>query len=317
MKSTAKLADYRDSLIQEVKEHKLVPLLGAGISYPPPSNIPLWDGFADALVQMMDQIRTRFPSPEMDAVIDNPFLDHARTELRGKNLLIALRALKSRANDLSKIPDQEAWREFNNKLLEFYRDRSPNDYHRSIAATEFPCILTTNYDRLIEAAQEGQANRYPSVDIWEPDKWAVLKYQKKPVIAHIHGWCGTNLKNGSFLERIILTSEDYHNILIGTHDFFERLLMSEFTSHSVLFAGYGGTDPHLELIAQSVARSLGRLGSRDGPHRYVIAHSQQVGAIHDEYRSTLGMRILTIDDYSELRQLFADFSTACPKAAVR
>lgn len=314
MKNTITLSSHMHVLADEVKKRKLVPVFGSGISTLAPSNIPTWVGFCKETIRILSDIKHDYRGVDhgIDEIITRHFLrDASKSISEDESLPQVFQAIKSIARQLSTLDNTNALSAFDKKVYEIFAARQPNRNHRLIADTHFPSILTTNYDTLIEEAQKGKNRQYPSFSFGDERQWALHKYKNRPVIAHLHGSCSKGAS--SFLDNIVLTASDYNGLFAGRYATFYSLAMAEFVTNSVIFIGYGGRDPHMELLLHKIANHLGTHFVRNGPQRYIVLKENEVNAIHDEYRTSLGCKILTIKDYTEIGSMLRHFSRISPK----
>jgi hypothetical protein len=114
--------------------------------------------------------------------------------------------------------------------------------HQAIVRTSFSCIVTTNFDSLIEDAYA---------------RWDSRGVPKAPTGAEL-AQQGTLLFDGSFFilkahgdlgdeSSIIFTSEDYRRV-IHSNPAFQAILTGILLRHAVLFVGYSLSDPNFRLL---------------------------------------------------------------------
>src|SRR5688572_8532567 len=88
--------------------------------------------------------------------------------------------------DRASYPTDSAFRQWMNDR---FSSAQPNEYHKTIVATRFPAVLTTNYDRLLTQAARTVV---PSLALRtysfkNSDQLAAAIYDGRPFIVHVHG----------------------------------------------------------------------------------------------------------------------------------
>jgi len=127
----------------------------------------------------------------------------------------------------------------------------PSEAHDLIVRTGFRAYLTTNYDEFIEGA------------FWAGKGVSLLKFyertidgvlgayrEKKPFIVKLHG----DISDPS---SIVLGNRSYQRLLYSNTTY-RSCLETIFSVSSVLFVGFGGSDPDMEGIISRVAVFDGR-----------------------------------------------------------
>ncbi len=144
--------------------------------------------------------------------------------------------------------------EFSDFLNQTFRDDNiiPTETHELINKINFRAILTSNYDSLIEGG------------------YALVHSGKMPIkftqedLKTIH----SPLRNNDFFvfkihgdidrpETIILGSRSYSNLMFRTPEYL-NFLETLFTTHTVLFVGFGGSDPDLDYILDRLSTIFAR-----------------------------------------------------------
>lgn len=135
-----------------------------------------------------------------------------------------------------------------------FRDKAvvPSEAHRLLPRIPFRAMLTTNYDSLIEGAYSIE-NGGSLPPVWTQED---LSFRPSPLrgsgffLFKIHG----------HLDRpnsVVLGSRDYQDLLFRTPGY-RQFLETLFATHTVLFIGFGGSDPNLEGVFDRLASIYSR-----------------------------------------------------------
>jgi hypothetical protein len=132
------------------------------------------------------------------------------------------------------------------KELLYCTEAYTGDAHRYVARIRFSAYLTTNYDTFIETAYSNEW-RKPLMPFYESSIDSVLEEFRagRPFILKLHGDVNDreSIKLGDLsYERLLHDAVNYRNCL-----------HSIFSMSSVLFLGFGGSDPDLDGILSKVA----------------------------------------------------------------
>jgi SIR2-like domain len=132
--------------------------------------------------------------------------------------------------------------------------KEPSPIVRALARMNFPIIVTTNYDRLIESALQ-QEGKTPEVRIYKPRErignfsTEVPESPRKPWLYKIHGDVG---EPGS----LVITDEDYINFVINMSRSDKRpvpdALAYLFVRRPTLFVGFSLLDYNLRLLFRTL-----------------------------------------------------------------
>ncbi|MGE3312500.1 MAG: SIR2 family protein [Limisphaerales bacterium] len=136
----------------------------------------------------------------------------------------------------------------------------PAPTHQAIVRTPFACIVTTNFDTLLEDAFA---------------RWGDSGVPKAPTGIQL-GDHGTLLVDDAFFilkahgsihdePSLVFTSEDYRRI-IHANPAFQSMMSAILLSHALLFVGYSLGDPNFRLLIES---QLSIFGS-ESPPRYAV-----------------------------------------------
>lgn len=237
------LEDLR--VINNALEHnKLVPFVGAGVSYD--SGVPLWND------------------------IIKKFCEHL--------------GLDSKNQDYLKIPqyyyNNRGFKEYKDLLNDIFLSNTytPNELHRSIVDLGTDLIITTNYDKLLEATF---VERGKFVDVICEDKDFTYSMNSKKLIK-MHG----DLDRGN----IVLKEDDYINY---SQNFclIENFLKSIIGSHTLLFIGYSLSDYNVKQIFSWVKMIL----KEDFQNAYFLYSEGTARDYEKEYYKNIGVNLIELD----------------------
>lgn len=250
------LEDLR--VLNNALEHnKLVPFVGAGVSYD--SGVPLWND------------------------IIKKFCEHL--------------GLDSKNQDYLKIPqyyyNNRGFKEYKDLLNDIFLSNTytPNELHKSIVDLGTDLIITTNYDKLLEATF---VERGKFVDVICEDKDFTYSMNSKKLIK-MHG----DLDR----DNIVLKEDDYINY---SQNFclIENFLKSIIGSHTLLFIGYSLSDYNVKQIFSWVKMIL----KEDFQNAYFLYSEGIARDYEKEYYKNIGVNIIELDrleigdiKFSELR----------------
>lgn len=211
--------EFPDELVDAARDDKLVLFVGAGASIDAPANLPTYNKLVH---QLADEQGVNRPA-------DKAALDAF----------------------LGKLPDRESAHERTLQLMSS-EDADCNETHKAIMriakAMKTPRIVTTNYDVLLEKAAASLAMNIDRIYRGP----ALPLGSSFDGIVHIHG------DIHSRPDEIILDDRDYAKAYLQD-SWAARFLTEMFRNYSVLFIGYGMSDPIMRYL------TLGGI-SQDHPH---------------------------------------------------
>ena len=226
------------ALVNEVREGRCALFVGAGLSVA--AGLPDWAGLMQRIVALTGKRnRPRATSTELRRLLRaNRFAevaDQCRTILGRELFYEALRA-------------------------ELGRDVELPPVHRTIVETPYACVVTTNFDTLLEDA-------YAS--------WGTHGLPKAPTSAEL-ARLGTLLHDGGFFilkahgsidddASMVFTAEDYRRI-IHANPAFQSIFSALLLTRAVLFVGYSLSDPNFRLLLDSQLTTFGE----EVPGRYAV-----------------------------------------------
>jgi len=196
--------------------------------------LPSWTGFLKELLDWAELKRVPFNSDpkEILEMID-----------KGSHLMAA--------EELQELINHNEFTDFLNAV---FRERNikPTIAHQNLTKIPFRAILTTNYDNLIEGAfaysNQGQI----------PKKFTKndLSLHSSPLrskdffIFKMHGDIDRS-------DTIVLGSRSYNNLVYKSPEYLS-FLETLFTTHTVLFIGFGGSDPDLDYLLDRLSTIFSR-----------------------------------------------------------
>ena len=142
---------------------------------------------------------------------------------------------------------------------------------RALARIDFPIVITTNYDQLLEKAL-ANAGKQPRVAIYTPRLEETTDYRKptvqSPIVFKIHGCI-------SRPETIVITDEDYIDFVLRMsnkepYDPLPRRLKVYLTDWTTLFVGYSLLDYNLRLLFKTLRW---KIDSANIPDMYSVDYS--------------------------------------------
>ena len=289
-----------------LQQGKLVVFAGSGISVG--SGLPTWDDLLVRFIDLYEKIEGLLPDDQKVPEL----LADAKTQASKYPTRVAS-VLKKRIKFIQEhlLPRKDIngiFKDFFGTKL--FSGKSPNINHRLIVTTNYPFILTTNYDRLLEdAAEEAGCIDLlaSSFSFNEADKFASALYEGDPSIIHVHGDT-----NDVALDDFVFTAEDYQSIR-RKYSGFTVALQSVFVNYSVLFVGYGGSDPHLEDFVEEMSYLLGWSKLTNLPTYFLPLLKGKTGDVLNEYKKTLRTDIIVLENYDEITKLLDALQKTSPR----
>ncbi len=277
---------------------------GSGISVD--SGLPAWDGFIDYYIQIC-QILSDCVDPPLK--FDSIIVD-AKNNYKNKNLIDTITALKEKIKNCQKSGIKTSF--CNDKLNELFYGADCNEYHKAIVSTSYNQIITTNYDNLLEKAAEklGYYSLLPrSFNYTDHKDISAAIYTGNTSIIHAHGKI-TDIG----LDQFVVTKQDYLNIM--KHNVGFRYIMNTiFITNSVLFVGYGGSDPHFEDIIDDLNVTLNWSGENPNlPKCYIMMKKDKISPIREFLHGTNRVDIISFDDYSQMKDFLIEAQRRYPRA---
>jgi len=299
MSITIKEAE-RDLSILLDKE-KLCIFAGSGISVD--SGLPKWDGFIIKYKEICEEIikinKEHLESNEIkkfDEIVNdvNDFID--------RDIIATATALRDIITNLAKYDVSK--RIYNLKMTDLFGNKNFNKYHKAIVDTNYKYIITTNYDDLLYRAAvdsnyiDLQKRFYTQENIREISE---AIYKEEPAMIHMHGMF-PEIRLEDF---IIFTKEEY-KLIKDKNPGFRILMNSIFMNYSILFVGYGSSDPHLEDIIEDLNMTLKWHNSEDNfvlPRYYLLILKEKLSPIFDHIKDKNRTKVVPVDEYGDMLTL--------------
>ena len=276
---------------------------GSGISVN--SGLPTWDGFVDKYIEICEKLNSCIPDElKFDSIIND-----AKSSYKNKNLIDTVTALKEKIK-CCKVNGINV--DFCDDMLnQLFYSAKCNDYHRIIVSTAYKHIITTNYDNLLEdAANELGYNKLLTSSYSYVDHQAISAsiYSGNSAIIHAHGKIA-DIK----LDQFVLTKQDYINIMKHNPGF-RYIINTIFITNSVLFVGYGGSDPHFEDIIDDLNISLNWIGNNPYlPKCYIMMTEDKATPIREFLSDSNRADIIVFNDYDEMKDFLSKLCNDFPR----
>lgn len=276
---------------------------GSGISVD--SGLPAWDGFIDKYIEICQILNGCLPDElRFDSIIDD-----AKNHYRDKNLIDTVTALKDKIRNCK---DHGVNVDFCDDILnQLFYSANCNSYHEMIVSTAYNHIITTNYDSLLEDAAKKLGyyklltSSYSYVD-YQAISAAI--YSGDTAIIHAHGKIA-DIK----LDQFVLTKQDYLSIMKHNPGF-RYIINTIFITNSVLFVGYGGSDPHFEDIIDDLNATLNWRGKNPLlPKCYIMMIKDKATPIREFLSDSNRVDIIVFNNYNEMKQFLSELCEKYPR----
>lgn len=289
-------------LKDRLSEGRLSIFAGSGISVD--SKLPTWDGFIDKYIEICEELNDSLePCYQFTDIIADAKVN------KDKNLISTITALKGKVKEVKTHGINTDF--CDDELNAMFYGTEPCEYHKTIVATNYKHIITTNYDALLEKAaqQEGYKSLLTrSYSYIEQQNLSMAIYSGKTAIIHAHGKIA-DIK----LDQFVLTEDDY--LAIMKHNLGFRLIINSiFLTNSVLFAGYGGSDPHFEDIINDLNMTLNwDTSGGDLPRCYIMLKKDKVTPIREFLNDKHRVDIIAFDEYAQMKNFLKELELSCPR----
>ncbi len=255
-----------DHLVEQIERRNVVPFIGAGLSKA--AGLPLWG----ELIQDMKNELLNWARSEGDIGEEERYLS------RADYLDIAAR-----------FKHKMGLGHYQRFLQKRYRrpDKGPVEVHRALARISWPFVITTNYDKLLEATFRTSAGFDPRVVI-EQEELVTAFGAGEFFILKLHGDIDRP-------QSIVLTRDEYNAFVNSDRG---RLMLDvlrrELMLRTVLFLGFGLSDPNfLRVFGQAGWLAKGYQGE-------AYAVMADTSRPEREEWAKRSLRIIPIDRYEDL-----------------
>lgn len=304
------LKDAIPKLKELLQKDALVLFAGSGMSID--SDIPNWEGLLLKYVQMAESLPKKDTknSRELEQVIN----DAKKRIDSGKQLdfIQIATVLKTKIREYNEDDDILANGIYTLWVNELFLNKEPNIRHELIVSTDYPFILTSNYDLLFEKAAQklGLYETFNSLTYKDELKIMSSIHHSKNCIIHVHGTA-----NKSSIDELIFTKEDYNKMVLKKYEGFSFALRMVFTRYSTLFVGYGITDPHLEEVFEEITEyfPVDAYNKYPLPESYIVTMRKNADLILEKYKNRVRTNLIVIDNYDQYIDLLKELKNEKPK----
>lgn len=295
-----------------MEDKKLVAFIGSGISLD--SGLPNWEGLILEFIDLIQSLKLNNKKDAEDLKqITTDALNRKGTS-RFDPISIAT-VLKNRLKKCDELYDKNsmAYGDYNSWVAKMFNDRIPNSKHSIIVKTNYPILLTSNYDNLLQKAafDAGYTDIASNVYTYKqqiPIMSAI--HNSKPCIIHVHG-----IANSLDIDELIFAKEDYNKIVLKHYEGFSFALRMLFTRYSTLFLGYGASDPHLEEVLEELSTYF-PIEEGKGftmPESYLVTLRSKADSILEAYKGRVRTNLILIDDFSQYNELLLHLQSKYPR----
>lgn len=304
-----------EALSAELSSGRLIAFVGSGISVD--SKLPTWDGFLDSFILFCREVKTEYGkgSPDaIEAILPDALLANADLERSKRPAHVAL-VLK---DALMRAPENlrsNIQRDFQKWFYRSFDRAEPNKKHHQIVSTNYPYILTSNYDLLLEEAQKPIGAPYSTLSLLsEKERVASALYLRQPAIIHVHG-----TYEDALFDKIVFTARDYIEVVKKRYPGSSFLLQSLFLNYSTVFFGYGASDPHLEDLMEELSYYLDFKADANLPKNYLVVLKDKVaqGGVFEKFKSYIRTELIAIDTLQDYNTLLWRLNSVAPRPSPR
>lgn len=305
-----------DELVELKQKNKLIIFVGSGVSKD--SGLPTWSEFVDSFITLCEKLYSTFIQLQNSEIKRNnvavEYTDEIINDLKRviditqkdkvSHPMEVLSVLRDKIEELkAKTSYKQIDDELHKIVFSGFFNKTPNKLHKHIILSNFPCIITTNYDTLLEeAADELNKIEYKtnSFSFKSPEEIASKLYTKEPLIIHLHGVLNYS---GTQLNDLIIDSKDYQKIR-KTNPATSFILRSLFLDYSIMFVGFGKNDPHINDVMEEMSYYFpGGLDSKLMPQYYIFTNS--ISEIVSERGKKIRTKFIKIDYSKDFDTIFA------------
>ncbi|WP_160010590.1 SIR2 family protein [Rhizobium sp. 18055] len=192
-------------------------------------------------------------------------------------------------------------------MAEYGQAAEPSQLHKALISLDQRIVLTTNFDKLLEAAWEnkfGTSTHYPIVLTGIPDRaFSALKDYSRRYIIKIHG--STDDADNVVFSRSQYIKSAFANPIYT--DFIDSLLLN----YTFLFVGFSMDDPAIISLMEEYSFKYGKSRSH-----YIFVpegKSEKVMEINKRLRKLVSITYYSGGDHAKLPALITELSTQMAK----
>lgn len=335
--------EHQETLLRLMGEGKLILFAGAGISKP--SGLPSWTELGRSFIRFCEETVLAYPGdlrdereplqqlinaanarkvpdglPELLQAHYPNYMEYATKLPRLEDPLETASALRAVLTSIqAKNLGVNVERVFDLWLKDaltktttadgLRADALPNAMHRAIISTDFPFILTTNYDELLEAAAAEMGVKEYALSSFTPtyarEVARAIRSSQRAII-HVHGSIAK-----MDLADFVFTDGDYARVMYDNAGL--RVVMQNlFVSYSVLFVGYGGNDPHILDVLRELKHYFPNLDN----HYLLILEDEADAVMQQAQLSSYNVKVLTVADHTVTEGILRTLQQEYPHPAL-
>lgn len=251
-----------DELLEAIKARRCALFVGAGLSMN--AGLPKWDDLLSTLIAKAAELGAlggdRKEELEKHLAVDKEFLMVAE-ELR----------------------DQMGDGPFRDELANIILGEGPpTEVHKLLHEVNASCIITTNYDKLIENAYAAVRGEVPSVYTYDrPGDVLDQLWREKYFILKAHGTVDER-------SSMVITRRDYRDLIYRATGY-RAVLQTIFNMKSILFLGVGLHDPELDLLLAYLHDAFAGSVQK---HFVLLPTDKVTGVTRDRWRKDYSVRVI-------------------------
>jgi hypothetical protein len=266
-----------DQIAGEISRGKCVLFVGAGLSVG--AGLPNWEGLLRRLIN----------HPMIDASIRQDL----EAYLAQKQFLFVGEVIKGQLNKT----------DYRNALRDTFKPAAgvvPQENHRLLTQLPFGAVITTNYDRLLETAFTNAGQELEMFTSVDPVPFTSIANRGNRYLLKAHG-------TAERPDTIILAQSDYDSIIFANPVYRDHL-KSLFRNSTVLFLGFGLSDPELRLLLSQITVESNQ---PTGPH-YALVDKKTIASPleHDLLYRQYGIKVISYAPATNAHTEVTDFLKA-------
>ena len=249
-------------LINQIIRGKCVIFIGAGLSKE--ASLPTWPELLQQMIDWSEEIGLDLTDrSELESYIEN-----------GELLLVA-----------EEMRERMGKNNFQNFMKEIFRkpDLKPTDTHLILPKIPFTATLTSNYDTLLESAYtvDSEGTKPHVITHLDYPELSASLHDGEFYILKVHGTIDQ-------IESIVFGHSDYQEIM-HANSAYRNHLKTLFSVNTVLFLGFGLTDPDLLLLLDELKAIYKEYS---GKH-YALLNNQSIPSIKQKrFEKDIGINII-------------------------